>query len=103
MRKGTSRKTQETRLKIERQEIIKEIQTKSYEVVRLSKVKYLGNDYDFIDIRIYRRGWDERGSEEVYYPTKQGVQLKDSLFRILVDEHFLHSLEEQIKRSDSEK
>lgn len=81
---------------MERQELISEVQPKSYEAVRLSRVKYRGNHYDFIDIRLYRRGYDEDG-EEVFYPTKQGVQIKEELFRRLVEEHFLNLVEQQMK------
>ena len=59
------------KLKVEYQELIKEVQSKSYEVVRLNRIKYIGNDYYFIDIRFYRRGYDEN-ENEFYYPTKKG-------------------------------
>ena len=99
MKKKTPR-TPRGRLKIELQETIKEVQTKSYEIVRLSRVKYVGNDYCFVDMRFFQRSFDER-ENELYHPTKKGVQLREDLFRALVDEHFLKSLERQIDEPDS--
>jgi hypothetical protein len=70
-------------LVIEKQTTLGEVQTKSMELVRLSRVKYEGNDYQFIDVRIFQRGYDEHGCE-VYHPTKRGVQLKESDFQKLI-------------------
>jgi hypothetical protein len=97
MRKKTRSKSKETQLKIERQELIGEVQIKSYEVVRLSRIKYIGNDYNFIDIRMYQRGYSEHSVEDVYYPTKRGAQLREDLFLKLVDAHFVEGIEKRMK------
>ncbi len=94
MKKNTSN---ETKLKIEYQELIKEVQSKGYEVVRLNRIKYIGNDYYFIDIRFFQRGYDENG-KEVHFPTKKGVQIKEDLFYKLFDEYFFNRLEKQFKK-----
>ncbi len=69
--------------KIERQEILAETGRRSYEMLRLSRIKYAENPYTFIDLRLFQRGWD-RGGEEVYHPTKKGVQVKEDQFQRLV-------------------
>lgn len=74
-------------MKIESQKIIKEVQSKSYEIVRLSRIKYPNNNYPFIDIRFFQRGFDDE-SNETYYPTKKGVQIKESLFMKIFDQYF---------------
>jgi len=72
---------------LERQEVLGEVQTKGFEVVRLSRVKYRGNRYDFIDVRAFQR---EMGSDEqALHPTIRGVQLREDLFADLVDLHFV--------------
>jgi hypothetical protein len=86
------------RLKIEMEQLIKEVHTKSYEVVRLRRVKYAGNDYSFIDIRFFQRGSDDNG-DDVYFPSRKGVQIREDLFFKLVDEHFMEMLDRQIKQS----
>ena len=101
MKKTTAKKKAKNkiaRLKIEKQEVIKEVRTKSFEVVRLSRVKYAGNVYTFIDIRFFQRGYDEPG-EEIYFPTRKGVQIREDLFFKLVDSHFVEMLDRQIKPS----
>lgn len=70
--------------KIERQEILAETGRRSYEVLRLSRVKYAENPYTFIDLRLFQRGWDGLGDEEVYHPTRKGVQLKEEQFQRLI-------------------
>jgi uncharacterized protein (TIGR02391 family) len=70
--------------KIERQELIAETDRRSYEVLRLSRVKYEDNPYTFIDIRLFQRGYANSGNDEVYYPTKKGVQLKEDHFQRLI-------------------
>jgi hypothetical protein len=87
--------TTSTKLKIQNQELIKEVETKSYEIVRLYRIKYFENDYNFIDIRFYQRGYDDKG-EEVFYPTKKGVQIKEDLFKKLCDDFFLENLKKQL-------
>lgn len=69
---------------IERQEVLAETGRRGYEVVRLSRVKYAKNPYTFLDLRIFQRGWDSDSDEEVYHPTKKGVQLKEEQFQRLV-------------------
>ena len=91
------KKSQEIRLKIEKQEALKEVQTKSMEVVRLSRVKYHENPWTFIDIRMFSRGSDDDGND-IYYPTRRGVQIKESDFAKLVDAHFLETLDKQIQQ-----
>ena len=97
-RKALSKK-KEARLKIERQEQIKEVRTKSYEIVRLSRIKYYGNKYNFIDIRTYQRGFDS-SENEIYYPTSKGVQFREDLFLKLVNELYLQSLDKQFNGPD---
>jgi hypothetical protein len=82
--------------KIEEQQIIKEVQTKSYEIVRLSRIKYFENDYYFIDIRFYNRGYDEKGDEK-YFPTKKGIQIKEELFLKIFDKYFFDNLDKLVK------
>lgn len=94
MRKKKS--SSEIKLKIEYQELIKEVQSKSYEVVRLSRIKYVGNDYYFIDIRFYQKGFNDN-FEEIYYPTKKGVQIKEDLFYKIFDEYFFNKLDKQLR------
>ncbi len=88
------------KLKIERQEIIREVKTKSYQVVRLSRVKYIGNNYSFIDVRSFQRDMDDdRG--DIYHPTTKGVQLREDLFRKLIGSDFIGTPDRQIDESDS--
>lgn len=70
--------------KIERQEVIAETGRRSYEMLRLSRVKYEGNPHIFIDLRLFQRGYDDSGDDEVYYPTKKGVQVKEDHFQRLI-------------------
>jgi len=82
------------------EQLIKEVRTKSFETVRLRRVKYAGNDYNFIDIRFFQRGSDESGND-LYFPTRKGVQIREDLFFKLVDEHFMEMLDRQIKQSSA--
>ena len=59
------KKIKKLRPSIESEYLIKEVITKSYEIVRLTKVKYADNDYNFIDIRFYQRGTGSEG-QDVY-------------------------------------
>lgn len=68
-------------------EVISETQRRSYEKIRISKVQYKDNPYSFIDIRIFQRGYED--DEEVYYPTKKGVQFKEDLFQELISDWLL--------------
>jgi uncharacterized protein (TIGR02391 family) len=76
--------TKRAKPKIQRQEVLAETGRRSYEILRLSRVKYAENPYTFIDLRLFQRGWDETGSDEVYHPTKKGVQLKEDQFQRLI-------------------
>ena len=69
---------------IERQEILAETGRRSYEILRLTRVKYAKNPYNFLDLRIFQRGWDFKSEDDVYYPTRKGVQLKEEQFQRLV-------------------
>lgn len=73
-----------SRPKIERQEILAETGRRSYELLRLSRIKYAENPYTFIDLRLFQRGWSDWDDEEVYHPTKKGVQVKEEHFQRLV-------------------
>lgn len=70
--------------KIEFQEIVTETGRRSYERLRLSRVKYFGNPHMFLDLRIFQRGFDLKTDEEVYFPTKHGVQFKEEQFQSLM-------------------
>ncbi|MFO8012698.1 MAG: TIGR02391 family protein [Phycisphaerae bacterium] len=69
--------------KIERQEVIAETGRRSYEMLRLTRVKYEKNPYTFVDVRLFQRGYNDSGDES-YYPTKKGVQLKEKQFQRLI-------------------
>lgn len=73
-------------LTIEVRQTVVEVHTKSMEAVRLSRVKYEGNDLVFVDVRVFSRGYDAEG-EEVYFPTRRGIQMKESDFLKLVQAH----------------
>lgn len=68
---------------IERQEVLAETDRRSYEVLRLSRVRYSDNPYTFIDLRLFQRGYGT-DDKEVLHPTKKGVQLKEEQFQRLV-------------------
>ena len=70
------KKTAKKKPDIERQEVLAETGRRSYEMLRLTRVKYAKNPYTFLDLRIFQRGWDSDSEEDVYHPTKKGVQLK---------------------------
>jgi uncharacterized protein (TIGR02391 family) len=78
------KKTKRPKPKIQRQEVLAETGRRSYEMLRLTRVRYAKNPYTFIDLRLFQRGWDETGSDEVYHPTKKGVQLKEDHFQRLI-------------------
>ncbi len=69
---------------IENQQVLAETGRRSYEMLRLTRVKYFENPYTFIDLRLFQRGWDSESDKEVYHPTKKGVQLKEEQFQRLV-------------------
>lgn len=64
------------------QEVLAETGRRSYEVLRLSRVKYADNPYSFIDLRLFQRAVGE--DEYVYFPTRKGVQLKEDDFQRLI-------------------
>jgi len=68
--------------KIESQEVLAEAHRRSYEVIRLSRVKYKENPYSFIDLRLFQIQQDEDG--EVLHPTTKGIQFKESDFQKLI-------------------
>jgi len=78
------KKAKRPKPKIRRQEVLAETGRRGYEMLRLTRVKYENNPYTFIDLRLFQRGWDETGSDEVYHPTKKGVQLKEDHFQRLI-------------------
>ena len=84
MARQKSRKPKMNPLVIEKQEVIGEVRITSPEMVRISRVKYEGNDYHFVDIRRFWRGYDEEGNE-VFHPSPKGLQLKEQDFRRLVE------------------
>jgi uncharacterized protein (TIGR02391 family) len=69
---------------IEREEILAETGRRSYEMVRLARVRYIDNPYTFVDLRIFQRGLDPDSDEDVYYPTRKGVQLKEEQLQRLI-------------------
>lgn len=69
---------------IEKQEVLAETGRRSYETLRLSRVKYVGNPNTFIDLRLFQRGWDDHGDGEKFYPTKKGIQIKEDQFQRLI-------------------
>jgi hypothetical protein len=85
------------RSKIQKQEVLREIQLKSFLVVRLTRIKYKGIAKPFIDIRVFSRGWDAEG-EEKYYPTRRGIHMWESEFTKLVESQFFGNLDEQIRK-----
>jgi uncharacterized protein (TIGR02391 family) len=78
-RKPTRKRTPE----IEAQEVIAETGRRSYEMLRLSRLRYQGNPYSFIDLRLFQRGYDDDGDER-FYPTKKGIQIKEEQFQRLI-------------------
>lgn len=70
--------------KIDFQEIVAETGRRSYEMLRLSRIKYIGNPHIFLDLRIFQRGYDSQSDDEVYFPTKHGVQFKEEQFQRLM-------------------
>jgi len=68
---------------IERQDIIGEAKTGSYQPIRFTRVKYKGSNATYIDIRMYQRGYDDEG-EEIYFPTKKGFHFPEAEFKKVV-------------------
>ena len=69
-----------------KQTILAEVPRKSYELIRLSRVEYADSPHRFIDMRIFQRGYEDDGDQsvEVYFPTKNGVQIKENDFQKLM-------------------
>jgi hypothetical protein len=93
-----ARKPKVDRLSIERQEVIQEVWHGSSETIRLSRVKYEGNDYTFVDIRRFWRGFDDDGNE-VFYPSTKGLQLKEGDFLKLIESYLVRA-QEPLARTD---
>jgi uncharacterized protein (TIGR02391 family) len=70
--------------KIVRQELIAETARRGYELLRLTRVRYQNNPFEFLDLRLFQRGHDYRTDKDVYHPTKKGVQLKEDDFQRLI-------------------
>lgn len=68
---------------IEKEAILAETCRRSYEILRLKRVKYIDNPYTFIDLRLFQRGSDADG-EDTYYPTRKGIQIKEDQFQRLI-------------------
>lgn len=73
--------------KIESQEVLAEAPRRSYEVIRLSRVKYKGNPYSFIDLRLFQIEQDE--NKDIFHPTQKGVQFKEEDFQKLIGKWIL--------------
>ena len=69
--------------KIESQKVLSETARRSYELLRLTRIKYSNSPYSFIDLRLFQRGMDDSG-EDAYFPTRKGVQIKEELFQRLI-------------------
>ena len=83
-RKEVMRKKTKEKPKIEFQETVAETGRRSYEMLRLSRIKYIGNPHIFLDLRIFQRGYDSQSNDEVYFPTKHGVQFREEQFQRLM-------------------
>ncbi|MCK5241331.1 TIGR02391 family protein [bacterium] len=68
---------------IENQSILAETYGPGYKMIRLTRVKDSKNPNTLIDLRLFQRGSDDDG-EDVYYPTKKGVQIKEEQFQRLI-------------------
>ncbi|MCK4359319.1 MAG: TIGR02391 family protein [Candidatus Cloacimonetes bacterium] len=64
------------------QETIAETSRRGYEKIRLSRVKYKDNPYNFIDLRLFQIEQDE--DKDILHPTKKGVQFKEEDFQRLI-------------------
>jgi uncharacterized protein (TIGR02391 family) len=69
--------------KIEFQELLAESNEGGAYNIRLTRVKYRDNPHPCMDIRMFQRGSDSEG-EDVYHPTKKGVQLSEDSFQRLI-------------------
>jgi len=82
------------RPRIEKQEVIKEVPTKSFEKIRLTELRYFDNPHDFVDVRVFRRGWDD--DREVLHPTKNGVHMKKADFKRLCQAYFFNLIRKKL-------
>ena len=57
-------------LVIERQDVVAEVRINGAEMIRLSRVKYEGNDYTFVDMRRFWRAYDDEGEESFTLPRR---------------------------------
>jgi uncharacterized protein (TIGR02391 family) len=78
----------EIEAKIEYQEVIGEIYFGGYKQIRFTKVKYKASPTAHIDIRLFQRGYDDKGEEE-FFPTKTGFQFLETEFRKVVEKYSL--------------
>lgn len=69
--------------KIEFQEVLAETGRRSYELIRLSRVKYVGNPHIFLDLRIFQKGYDLESEKVTLFPTKHGIQIEEEQFQKL--------------------
>lgn len=74
----------ENEINIEYSEVLSETFRRNYEKIKLTKIKYKDNPYDFIDIRIFQRGDVDENGNEIFHPTKKGVQFKEKDFQSLI-------------------
>jgi len=72
----------EVKSKIESQEVLAEAPRRSYEIIRLSRIKYKENPYAFIDLRLFQIQQGDDG--DILHPTTKGVQFKESDFQKLI-------------------
>lgn len=80
-----AKKSRSVRPEIRHQETLAQVETKSYECVRMSRVEYWKNRHPMIDVRAFQRG-DDEDLQEKYHPTKRGIQLREDLFQKLIAE-----------------
>lgn len=86
-RKAKKKRTSAVQYQKVKDETLSEVRSSSIEMLKLRRVKYVDNEYDFIDIRLYRRGFDDN-ENEVYYPTRIGVQMKETSFLKLLEGYY---------------
>lgn len=77
-------KTSRPKPKIASEELIAETARRSYEVLRLKRIRYVGNPFSFLDLRLYNRAFDYKSDKDEFHPTKKGVQFKEDLLQRLI-------------------
>jgi hypothetical protein len=95
--KARRERNRKARAAIVEEKVLREVGVQSMYRVRLTKVRYADNPDTFIDFRVFQRGYDAEG-EEVYHPTRRGVQMTHADFTKLVEGAFFEGLDELIKR-----